>query len=350
MTFRFYCTSLLLTLIGCAEPTSPQPLETDEAVVPGCEGTTPYTPVEWDTTAPITERIIDPATIDARITDAPELRHFVYLADEQPKRGELLVFFSGSKQGINEASNLLNLSAWLGYHAISLAYSNKVSVNKTCQQETTPSEDCHGDVLEEKIYGTDASPLLEVTEANGIMWRLYSLVQHLNTTYPDEGWDAFIDGEALQWSNIAVAGGSQGGKVSAYISRDHATARAILFSAMGSAYNNGGVPEVALWSQQERATPITRTYGLWHAEEAANNYAPVILEAYGVDSLGDVVDVDDTDPPYSCSHQLRTALLPSSGEMDDAHTSLGSDRLQAMDGDQPTLTPTYIYMMTAAHD
>ena len=111
-----------------------------------------------------------------------------------------------------------------------------------------------------------------------------------------------------------------------------------------------GDPPLPAATRLRRATPITRTYGLWHAEEAANDYAPVILEAYGVDSLGGVIDVDDTDPPYSCSHQLRTALLPSSGEMDDAHTSLGSDRLQAMDGDQPTLTPTYIYMMTAAHD
>ena len=260
------------------------------------------------------------------------------------------MFFSGSKMGINDASNILELTAYAGYHAISLAYSNEESVNHICRREQTRSDDCHGAVLEEKIYGRDTSPLFEVTPANSIMWRLKTLVAHLDDEYPDEGWGEYlIDGE-LNWSRIGVGGGSQGGKVSAYISRDHETARAVLMSAMGSAYNEGGRPAVAPWSQLPRATPNERTYGLWHAEEAANVYAPVILESYGIDALGDVVDVDDALPPYGCSHQLRTALVPSTGDLHHAHTSLGSDRVQAMDGDQPALTPVYLYMLTAEHD
>ena len=168
----------------------------------------------------------------------------------------------------------------------------------------------------------------------------------LASTAPDEGWEQFLDGGELDWARIAVAGGSQGGKISAYLSRDFAAARAVLLSAMGSAYNDGGVPDVADWSRVERATPPERTFGLWHAQEAADQYAPAILEAYGVDALGPVVDVDSQPPPYGCSHQLRTNLLPSSGDMADAHASLGMDSLQAMDGDLPALTPTRIYMLT----
>jgi len=335
---------------GASPAAVPAPEDDADEVPPGCEATTPYHPMEWDPDAPISERRFDPAEIDPEATDAPALRHFVYLAEDRPRRGELFVFFSGSKQGMNEASNILNITAYAGYHAISLAYSNAESVNRICQRERPRSADCHGAVLEEKIYGRDTSPLLEVSPANSIMTRLTRLVTHLDQEYPDEGWgDYVVDGE-LDWSLIGVGGGSQGGKVSAFISRDHATARAVLMSAMGSAYNQGGTPQVAEWSLAPRATPNERTYGLWHEEERANLYAPAILASYGIDQLGGIVDVDDRLPPYGCSHQLRTALLPSTGDPSHAHTSLGSDRTQAMEDGQPALTPVYLYMLTAEHD
>ncbi len=50
--------------------------------------------------------------------------------------------------------------------------------------------------------------------------------------------------------------------------------------------------------------------------------------------------------PLDLLRGLHARPLPSSGDMTDAHASLGMDSPQAMDGDVPALTPTRIYMMT----
>ena len=60
-----------------------------------------------------------------------------------------------------------------------------------------------------------------------------------------------------------------------------------------------------------------------------------------------MVDIDDKQPPYGCSHMLRTNLLPQSGDYADAHKSTAADALQALDDKGlPRLTPAYIYMLT----
>ena len=94
-------------------------------------------------------------------------------------------------------------------------------------------------------------------------------------------------------SKVVISGASQGGKTATYISRDKQVDRAVLLNAFGSAFqgSDGGV-EIAPWSQEPRATSPSRVYGLWHADESANVYGPVLLASYGVDDHGDTVDLE----------------------------------------------------------
>jgi hypothetical protein len=170
----------------------------------------------------------------------------------------------------------------------------------------------------------------------------------LDNVNVDDDWGQFLGADGNpKWSKIAVSGGSQGGKVATFLSRDHSVARAVLFSAMGSAHRGpDNTPQIAPWSMQPRATPAARVFGLWHARETSNAYAPVLLAHYGVDQFGPIIDTDMSAPPYACSHMLRTDLLPSTGDYAHAHSSLGVDRLQAVDDqDVALLTPVYLYML-----
>ena len=228
------------------------------------------------------------------------------------------------------------------------------SISQTCRM-TSDEQACHGDILQERIYGDDASAEVEVNEANSVVARTALLLAHLDGLYPDENWGQFLQDGAPIWSKVALSGASQGGKTATYLSRDLEVGRAVLLNAMGSAFRGSGDTPVIVgpWSTLPRATPAERTYGIWHAGEAANEYAPVLLAYHGVDVLGGTVDVEDTALPFDCTHMLRTTGTPAENNPDaiagcDAHKSVGADACLALDAQGlPQLSAAHIYMMTA---
>ena len=192
-----------------------------------------------------------------------------------------------------------------------------------------------------------------MSPANSLVQRLRDVLVWLTRERPGEGWGMYLEEAAVEWSSVVVSGASQGGKTATLLSRDREVSRAVLFNAFGSAIRGAdGTPELADWSLAPRATPAARVFGLWHAEEAANTYGPLLLQAMGVDAYGETTDVDEMTPPYGCSHMLRTRVLPSTARNDtdfsDAHPSVGADYATPFDADGvPVLAPTWIYMMTA---
>ena len=273
--------------------------------------------------------------------------HLVYLPTDRPLRDELFVLFPGSSTAPSEVTELARVAAWAGHRTVVLDYANIPSESELCNDVDTG--DCQGEVLHERVYGEHRSDLVEVDQPNGVVGRLTTLLEALSANFETQGWEAYLDSGEVNWSRVVLAGGSQGGKVATYLSRDHEVARAMLISGTGSASRGAdGAVELADWTLQPRATPPSRVFALWHAQEAADVYAPVILSSYGVDAYGPIVDTDDSAPPYDCSHMLRTNLLPYSGLDTDAHASLGIDLLLARDEDTdvPLLAPVWLYMAT----
>jgi len=101
-------------------------------------------------------------------------------------------------------------AARLGYHVIGLMYQNDVPVDSVCKGK--PDRDCSGNLRMEIIDGIDRSTLTVVTPANGIDNRLTKLLAYLAQQFPDEGWSRFLKDGGPKWSQIAVAGQSQGGR------------------------------------------------------------------------------------------------------------------------------------------
>jgi len=296
----------------------------------------------------------------------PNVSFSVYPPRVEVQRDQLFILLPGSGSAPQRGGWVMRGAAYVGYHVIGLAFSNSGSVSDMCQTLSTDLEirTCHGQVLYERIYGDDgtdqSSDLVSVDEKNSVIGRLKLLLDHLRVSKPNGAWDQYLTsaGEP-DWSKIAISGASQGGKVATYISRDFEVSRAVLFNAMGSAFRGSGATPVILgeWSLEPRNTGPGRVFGIWHEREAANNYAPLLLAAYGVDAYGTTHDVDSSAPPFSCSHMLRTNLEPgdnnpaNSGGNCTAHPSVAADNCVALDNNGvPVLMPTYLYMMTFPTD
>jgi len=282
--------------------------------------------------------------------------HIVAAPNSNTKRNQLFILFPGSGSPPSAATKLGGVASFVGYHFIGLAYANNGSISDLCRGSQLT--DCHATVISERIYGDgngDISNLVAVSAANSVIGRLKSLLTKLVAQYPNQNWEQYLVADELQWNKVVVSGASQGGKTAAFLSRDIEVNRAVLLSAMGSAEpDEDGNPVVSLWSTEPRKTPANRVYGIWHHGESANAYAPVILDSYGVSAYGGILDVDNVDTPYGCSHMLRTDLEPGAGNplavnnnKCDEHRSVGADDCAALDENgNLELTPVYIYMMT----
>lgn len=160
--------------------------------------------------------------------------------DGRPLRPELLVWLAGSGTEPNNYTRLQNLAAVAGYASVALAYDNESSVGElcgstsdaACNDLTTPT--CEGTLRGEMVYGsaTTDSTCHDVPVADSIEHRLLRLLQYLVANAPETGADAYLTAaqDEIEWSNIVVAGWSQGGGHAGVIARDHLVARAIYVS------------------------------------------------------------------------------------------------------------------------
>ncbi|MBC8066937.1 MAG: hypothetical protein IAG13_01270 [Deltaproteobacteria bacterium] len=222
----------------------------------------------------------------------------------------LFVFLPGTGGPPGGYRHILRNAAAGGYHALGLAYRNEVAVNDLC---TVAEHGCHAAVREEILTGEDLSPLVEVGRADSIEHRLSAALVHL-------GWEQYLDGDALRWSDIAVAGHSQGGGHAAFIASLHEVHRASLFAAS----------EPADWTGEALATPAARIYGFIHVDDPYYASMTSSWERLGIP--GALVDVDGLAWPFEDSHRLQTTFAVSA---EDAHGAVAADPRTPMDGDLP---------------
>jgi len=347
----------LLTGIGCTgdSPHTNDTIDARDSAVLSCD--TGTAGLAWEVGYSSSSISILPQQLDATIDWHQSQNPFVVTqpADAQ-QRDQLFVLLPGSNSSPERGTWMLNVASYAGYHAIGLAFSNEDSISDLCA--TTGDEGlCHAEIIAERIYGTDSSALVEVDPDNSVIGRLERLLSRLAEEYPGMGWDQFLIEGEVDWSRVVISGASQGGKTATFLSRDIAVDRAVLFNAFGSAFlTDDGEIALADWSVQSRETSPERVYGLWHADESADSYGPLLLEAMSVDDYGTTVDVDDQSHPYGCSHMLRTGLDPGANndearETCDPHQSVAADDCVALDdNDEPVLVPVWLHMMTWQED
>ena len=286
---------------------------------------------------PVAPRETDPS-IDRALAD-----HYVWLdttARGNPnwRRGnpKLLLFLPGNN---NQPAGWLRLeqeAARLGYHVIGLMYQNDVTVVQVCLG--SPDPDCSGNIHLEVQDGIDRSTLVNVTWANSIENRLAKVLRFLADSFPDEGWSRFLEDTSPKWSQIAVAGQSQGAAQAAMIGKVHSVNRVVMFSGPPDANVVGQVdPWVSIG-----LTPAAKYFALFHKRDHLVARIPLNLAALDMLRFGDPVLVGDSlggqlgEPPYGGTHVLTTDLRPTLGYLApnaphqstarDNNTPLGPDR------------------------
>jgi hypothetical protein len=285
----------------------------------------------------LNEHVVAPAATDASIDNWQD-NHYAYRDTRVPARGRLLVYLPGSYGAPVNGQRYMKEMAAAGNHVIGLRYPNSWMVIDLCADD--PDLNCFENVRLEIIDGTDRSALIAVNASNSIINRLTKLLQYLALTYPDEGWDQFLNSGQPYWSRLIMTGHSQGAGHAAVIGKYYILDRVLMFAAPGD-FNSYGV---APWQDRNHVTSTAGYFGFNHDRDslAAKLAAWTLL---GLADYGAAIIVDGAAAPYSNSHMLRSDALPDTGSYDDAHGSVIVDnQTPLLQNGTPLFAPVWRYM------
>lgn len=281
------------------------------------------------------EQSIAPQSTDPQISSWTANHAVVIHTDPAARRGELCLFLHGLGGTGQGARDLLRTAGELGYHALGLTYPNDWSPFVVCAGDPA----CPEALRREIVDGVDRTPLITVARADSIENRLIKVLAALHAQHPDEGWDAFVIDEAIQWDRITLWGHSQGGGNAAIIARTHAVSR-LCTSAPAA---DGGPGNPAAW-WNAFATPPTRCFGFCHVQDALTAKV-AFWNALGM--LGPATDIAVTPSPFNSVQQLSSSIEPAiPGQY---HNSVVIDSVTPRSSNgTPVYKPVWQYMLTAA--
>lgn len=341
----------ILALAACHEPNAPRHAAPPPQAADAGADDDALDPVTADA-APLVPRIIAPQATDAAIDWVPATNpqfnhHFVWLDPARESNGKLLVFLPGTGGRPRGYQRLEQEAARLGYHVIGLMYQNSFQNNlgviEACR--STPDPDCTGNTRLEVIDGVDHSSVVDVNQANSIDNRLTKLLLYLDAQYPDEGWSRFLDDGEPRWSQIAVAGHSQGAGHAALIGKIRHVYRVIMFGGPADDRVSG---QSDAWISIGK-TPAAKYFELFHLRDHFGPGIRLALTAFGLQRFGDPVTVETSEPPYGGTHVLVTDLEPQGGYVvPNPHLSEAVDAQTPLDPDgTPALRDAWRYLLGA---
>lgn len=229
-----------------------------------------------------------------------DLRHLVVI-DASRQNGFLYVHLAGSGGLPENSQALVTFAAVRGYHVLSLAYPNWPSVG----ERTGAGGDllAPGAVRAERLFGVDASPLVDVDPANSVVNRLARLLLHQHANYPLERWDQFLRAGQPNWARIVVGGHSQGAGHAAYLAQEVTLAGALLFGGPGDFVAGVGV---ASWVFRPLRIPSTALYGFVHAQDPNYTLFQGTQAILGLDQSGPIQNVDVVPLPALRANRLNS--------------------------------------------
>lgn len=251
-------------------------------------------PVAANASDRLVEHQIKPSAID------PGVRQFdepsIALTDpDLPADAPLAIFMPGTGGKPSNALGLLGVIAAQGYRVISLEYDDDPAVSQVCPRDPDPA--CSTTFREMRVYGTGTSRQVSNPTAEAIVPRLVAALKALDRAAPGEHWGAYLDGDQPRWERIVVSGLSQGAGMAAFIAKQHAVRRVVLFSSPWDSTGSDHHP--APWLSLPSATPPER----WQAEyNKRERTAGLITAAYGALAIPPAnVRVFDLDLPPGVS-------------------------------------------------
>lgn len=166
----------------------------------------------------------------------------------------LLLFLPATRERPSNYQAFLSVARARGFHVLALDYWNDgKSVEMTCGTNAA----CYTEMQQNRLDGTDPNQFSAVDPQNSIVDRLTAAINYLDAADPRGGWARFATPQGIDWSDIVVAGHSQGGGESAYIAHIHRVLGVLMFSSPVD--SDQGVD--ASWMGTPGATPASRMYG-----------------------------------------------------------------------------------------
>ncbi|MHC5796264.1 BPSS1187 family protein [Lacisediminihabitans sp. FW035] len=246
--------------------------------------------------------------------------------------GPLLLFLPATGARPWDYRTFLRTAVASGYDVLGLDYWNRgKSVVRTCGS----NPECYTAVQRNRFDGSAPSEASNVDPANSILNRLTLALAHLATVDPAGQWGRYLDDGEVDWTRIVLAGHSQGGGESAYISHLHLVHGVLMFSS--PVETNDGVP--AAWMREPGVTPASRMYGFVNQHDM---YFSKIIGSWSelkMQRAGMPADV----PVPSGSHQLVSTL--DVGTPVQSHGRTVSDSTPRATDGIPLFDPTWKWML-----
>ncbi|HEY9878337.1 MAG TPA: hypothetical protein V6D29_07765 [Leptolyngbyaceae cyanobacterium] len=285
---------------------------------------------------------VPPQLTDPRISDWLAL-HQVASPLLHNCRNQLFLFLSGSFGNPNNQNLLLREALELGYHTINLSYPNSWTVGGLCRNSSDAN--CHEKIRLSILDGIDRTDGIKIDQPEAIHNRLVKLLQYLQKQHPGEGWSSYLDenGGQPQWSNIVVAGHSQGGGHAAVIAQQYLVARCIMLGSPADFSTLLQAP--APWLSSTHATPVDRYYGFAHAQDQAIERILLAWKLLGLGELGQPINVDRMPSPYEESHQLLTSANPNRPGKYHGSVAVDLQTPKKIDG-SPLFKPVWRYLFS----
>jgi hypothetical protein len=219
---------------------------------------------------------IAPSAVDSTSHRFDEVNYVVYARGVKAD-APLLVFLPGTGGRPLNTTAFEDLAARQGYRVIGLEYDDEPAVQQICPRDPDPG--CAEKVRRKRIFGEDATSLIDDKPNESIVARLSALLAALDRDHPSEGWSRHLKNGQPNWPTIAVSGLSQGAGMAAYIAQRTLVARVVLFSSPWDYYGRfRTLATLAPWvTRGPGATPPDRWFGAFHRNE---NTADVIQRAY----------------------------------------------------------------------
>lgn len=248
-------------------------------------------------------------------------------------RGRLVVLLHGSgADGLTMAPMAKNLVD-AGYHIVAPSYEATLGTLDLCPNTVRATmPDCHRKLRGEATFGegvqdplgrAEDHPGLKVPVANALMNSLLKQLDHLQRTYPLEGWEQFIvqtDGVCdawsetygacgLRWDRVALVGYSQGGGVALHLAKVIHVARVGMISAPFDVFGPTTDPLVSpSITDGGYATPVSDIVQLSHELETHRWRQLAVANALGLP--GPPTNIESASPPYGGSNQLVSSAKP----------------------------------------
>ncbi|QDT04120.1 hypothetical protein K227x_25080 [Rubripirellula lacrimiformis] len=226
-----------------------------------------------------------------------------------PSQGKLVIWLMGHNTALFDRLNSY------GLHAIQVSYA-KQWFGKLCRP--TPRDAyARGNIRLEAATGLDFSDELDLTVPDGAAERTRQMIRWLASENPQGQWSQFLsdDGKRVRWDKVIVSGSSHGSTTAARFAKHQRVDRVVMLC--------GPRDQDQDWQSLPSATPANRFFGFSHVLDGgwSGDHYCRSWEMLGMHAFGPIVNVDDTDPPYSNTRRLISAA-DVGGDAGKAHSSV----------------------------